>query len=113
MSNFKHTPGPWATGEVYRDHWLEIVGNGGKRMVCGVMRVIRHKFDRDSRTIAKVPNDEGWSNARLISAAPELLSVALAVDDLAERIDHEPDSALGELVARARAAIAKATGESA
>jgi hypothetical protein len=106
MSTFKHTPGPWATGEVYRDHWLEIVGNGGKRMVCGVMRVIRHKFDRDSRTIAKVPNDEGWSNARLIAAAPELLEALQLLLD-AEYSDLVTIDDLG----RAEAAIAKATQE--
>lgn len=89
----RHTPGPWALRP--RSDWSAPIVQRGREGGFVVQGLSPEAEDAD---------------ARLIAAAPELLSVVLAVDDLAERIDHEPDSALGELVARARAAIAKATG---
>ena len=88
----KHTPGPWAYRDANNNTDAIIVFNPRKGHELAILR------------------NGNEANARLIAAAPELLSVALALDDIAERIDHDPDSALGELVARARAAIAKATG---
>lgn len=55
-------------------------------------------------TLAKIPreNDESYANARLISAAPELLAALRAVISVADRRTAEFDLA--------HAAIAKATG---
>jgi hypothetical protein len=98
MSTFKHTPAPWIADKCRYGFAVYAYKSGDA--------VVRTE-DAEGRYGAI----ENEADARLIASAPELLSVALAVDDLAERIDHEPDSALGELVARARAAIAKATQE--
>lgn len=85
----KHTTGPW-----------HVTNHGA--------------IEAKDRQIASVQSGGliDMDNARLIAAAPDLLSVAYAVDDMADRIDHDPDSRFGELIANARAAIAKATGES-
>lgn len=89
MSN-GHTPGPWAT---YRDQ-LSVGETHGHSGICEVWE--RH-------------GGQGFENARLIAAAPELLR---ALDDLLiaycdpgnQGSDHD------DKVEAARAAIAKARG---
>lgn len=56
-----------------------------------------------------IPETEARANAMLISAAPELFDAVHAL--LAVCWDLEIDDATVQAVARARAAIAKATGE--
>jgi len=103
MSGFKHTPGPWrvhstADGLVMAD-------------------------DKDTRIAATfaVPGDIfGVANARLIAAAPDLLEALRPLDAmgdaglskviLAALRPHERESFLAA-VSAARAAIAKATGD--
>ena len=90
--NTKHTPGPWR------------FVNG--RQICS-----------EKCTIAKawmMRNGEGVANARLIAAAPELLDSLIevldaAVDWLDDSTGHKPDGI--EWYENAKAAIAKATGE--
>lgn len=50
------------------------------------------------------------ANARLIAAAPELLRVAELAATLNTQTNHIGSGMLAELVERARAAIAEATG---
>lgn len=102
MSNF--TPGPWSLLLPHElwvgrpiDDWAITVDDHDTWICTGPT------WDADH-------SEESAANGRLISAAPELLSVAYTVDYVADMIDHDPDSAFGELVAKARAAIAKATG---
>ncbi|HDS1569315.1 hypothetical protein [Stenotrophomonas maltophilia] len=96
----KHTPGPWETDR--------------NNVHTGQIATIHHCLNNDWVEVwsPNWPADEAEqeANARLIAAAPELLYVAELVDDVSDRIDHDPDSAFGQLVAAARAAIAKATG---
>lgn len=80
MSN-GHTPGPWAT---YRDQ-LSVGETHGHSGICEVWE--RH-------------GGQGFENARLIAAAPELLE---ALECLL-KADHD------DVRAMARAAIAKARG---
>jgi len=96
----KHTPGPWAT---YRDQ-LSVGETRGHSGICEVWE--RHGGD-------------GFENARLIAAAPDLLE-ALEAADTQIRIAYEcveagrHDEALLHLgsMSRQRAeAIAKAKGE--
>lgn len=99
----KHTPGPWQWSDAFTDEnnqpvWT-LIGTGDG--LYGILTCAQDSAPQDL-------NDE--ANARLIAAAPELLYVAELVDDVSDRIDHDPDSAFGQLVAAARAAIAKATG---
>lgn len=93
----KHTPGPWSW-YTRNGHRVAIDGSGGAE--------VARAEEYGASAWIEVSEDD----ARLIAAAPELLYVAELVDDVSDRIDHDPDSAFGQLVAAARAAIAKATG---
>lgn len=108
----KHTPGPWALESVQTSvgscHKIGPFPSAGVRKqvhACVYADQLRLGLDDESPIAVEL-----LANARLIAAAPELLAVARLVDDVADRVDHEPDSALGQLVDAARAAIAKATG---
>ena len=83
----KHTPGPW---KIYSDHSHDV------------------QIEAESTMIADLYTDdvpEFMDNALLIAAAPELLEALIDVVRIADRKTTEFDAA--------RAAIAKATGESA
>lgn len=113
----KHTPGPWeAHGRaVYtadkRKHWVE--GRDRRAVYVAQIRA-RHDAEIGERcddiTDNPVGEDEANANARLISAAPDMLkalrsAVALLTD---------PDAGEGEAnetLAELEAAIRKATGE--
>lgn len=101
----KHTPGPWRTGTPY--------ATGGNQ--CRRVPIVGGDNGPDEEVIAVVggglasPCD---ANARLISAAPELLEALEDLASLAEAAMRE----VGEYdieaeLADARAAIAKATGD--
>lgn len=81
-----HTPGPWRN-----DHGIEIAA--GEKSICGM----RFPFADDPEMAA---------NARLISAAPELLEALEGL--LSDRYLSDPINA--DRMAGARAAIQKATG---
>lgn len=94
----KHTPGPWTANKVTG---LVTPTNNPDKDIC-------HAFGQ--RNLG-----EGEANARLIAAAPDLLSI---VDELlrwAESVEGTSVSAGvvrdGEIFCAARAAIARATGE--
>lgn len=87
----KHTPGPWKM-----DKWntvKDIVGN----------TILVEGLALSGRT-----NHESLANTRLIAAAPDLLEALLDMVSAMESYGypHSPE------IATARAAIAKATGES-
>ena len=86
----KHTPGPWVV-----DPCWDILGNtdDGNGMVCQI-------------TTDAVPRAEAEANARLIAAAPDLLEALRAI------IEDRYAQKLGILKLLARAAIAKAEGQS-
>jgi hypothetical protein len=98
-----HTPGPWEVDEPHQV-WAPSAGE---------YVAITQVEDRET-----IPRDQVEANARLIAAAPELLE---AIKELLEVAD--PDSSDGYEMEwqwretleraqdRARAAIAKATGE--
>lgn len=92
MSN-KHTPGPWQIGKGYR----VIGGNSQRVAVC----------DDNELT-------PGIANARLIAAAPELLSsLRECVYAYESHRDNQPTGHLWpdpNHIFHARAAVAKATG---
>lgn len=89
----KHEPGPW------------ILGGCSGRMIATPSGYVGDGFIADVDTL---------ENARLIAAAPELLSIAqrwAAIDGGAWHVErHAREKA--ELLAETRAAIAKALGES-
>lgn len=84
-----HTRGPWEAIET-RVYFPNLLGG----------------FD-----IRKCPNAE--ANARLIAAAPDLLVQLSALLAMCERQTDFNDDGDGAMFERARAAIAKATGEQA
>ena len=93
------TPGPWAAG-VRVGGFIDITHSSNKpgditRALCRVQSRITWAA-------------ESMANARLIAAAPELLAALECALEWLEQWDAEND-----LVPAARAAIAKATGESA
>ena len=106
MSNAKHTPGPW-----FIDHSMKRFAEPGHIAISAanhavLAQVVVRMDDEDE--------DSGWllANAHLIAAAPELLEALQRLSDQCERLrlsgQKETDAER-----KARAAIAKATGEQA
>ena len=121
----KHTPGPWRwQGEDYRGGWgwQLLVGPHGEGILCGESPSGPYKHLRAFLPIAPEFCKTGMvappgsapcvhvlqPDARLIAAAPELLTV---LQDLQQSASYwsEYDVPLG-IVERINAAIAKATG---
>lgn len=93
-----HTPGPWEARTVPTR--VAVFAESGRVATMAVTRTAEpHKLARAE------------ANARLIAAAPDLLAFA----DMVARhySDHSPLSEEGMMARDARAAISKATGESA
>ena len=92
-----HTPGPWAADPVT----LMVTSERG--LVCVVEDRVHADYDNSAEIEA---------NARLIASAPDLLAICLELDQW-ERDPDKYGGDLAELAIKARAAIRKATGESA
>lgn len=88
-TNSRHTPGPWTVDEPHQI-WSEKA-----REYVAITQV------EDFETL---PRDQVEANARLIAAAPELL------DALEECLSCEFAVTDKQAIAKARVAIAKATG---
>jgi hypothetical protein len=95
----KHTPGPWqAKG-------LAVDSAGDKFLrICQMSRV---RFTEADRTVHEISDDTAEANARLISAAPDLLE---ALEEYVRDFGDNEDYDSQRMAAKARAAIAKATG---
>ena len=92
-----HTPGPWVASseESPLDFQMEARVMSGEAQICYFIE----------------SNKEAIANASLIAAAPELLEALMA---MVEMMDSGDESGAGsEWHTKARAAIAKATGEGA
>ena len=103
MTKQKHTPGPWTTIEA-KNFYLGYPGT-----------VEIHAPDWDALAVVHVetngkPSEEGEANARLITAAPDLLEVLRSLTAVARR--YLPDYDEHPEIQAADAAIAKATGGS-
>lgn len=95
----KHTPGPWTAGLTDSRKVPAFVV--GATSACGFTPLVCHVQSADI--------DIGNANARLIAAAPDLLA---ALQGLLKGIFDGPDEAnAAMLVAKARDAVNKATGE--
>ena len=94
----KHTPGPWTANKPTRD-------NGRAEIHAGCMLVAQaFNWMLDAEG-----DEQCWADARLIAAAPELLEALKALDVLFSPCVR--DSTQADWIDKARAAIAKATGE--
>lgn len=106
-SNTKFTPGPWEIGCGFGLYGVRI--DASDRAICGVSGVTRQSYNRDGSPAGEVDMPEGWANARLIAAAPDLYSV---VDELDESSSYWSEYCVPiGIVDRLRAALAKARGE--
>lgn len=90
----QHTPGPWTTDGAARTNDLDVISPAGR------ITLIDCEFSDESEDVLT-------ANARLISAAPELLA---ALEGLLNAL---PSATTHPAIKAARAAIAKATGEAA
>lgn len=90
-----HTPGPWQIGPMHRTirPSFKNPGENGSFAIC-------HMY---------VDGKDHVANARLIAASPDLLAVAIELEE-SSAYWSEYDVPLG-IVERLRAAIAKAKGE--
>lgn len=96
-----HTPGPLTT-RVSKEGDVAVMQ--GHNVVAECFASIRHAYE-DARP-------EALANAKLYSAAPDLLAFAQGVVELDSLISREDLVAgLAILLEHARAAIAKATGD--
>lgn len=117
----KHTPGPWTIGEVsYKKQRVDIDS------LCSDPKLGHQEWHGLARAYgSKEMPEEGsatmLANARLIAAAPELLAALTRLEFAAQCRDNtlgdpcrllEVKAELAEAAAQARAAIAKAGGES-
>lgn len=102
MSTAPHTPGPWRIEQPndYTPHiWITAEGNPS------IAKIETCDYDDG---LGERLTDQDQTNARLISAAPEMLEALETIADFAPG-----NGDVCEIIAkRARAAIAKATGES-
>lgn len=124
----KYTPGPWRVAKVIdssfpKKHTVYVlIDDGRKKNVCAVSVYGRNekseatktkKENGEIRAIPTIGDEECNANARLIAAAPELLEALENLLPMAEKFlrnaPSHPDNAMLE---DARAAIAKAKGES-
>jgi hypothetical protein len=94
LSHAAPTPGPWAVSPRLEGHVF-----AGDELIAGCMGHSRNFDDAGLR-------DRQIANARLIAAAPELLSVVRAYVAACK----EQDIKLGSITGDALAAIAKAEG---
>jgi len=101
----KFTPGPWKVGESIG---ANIVTKTGEMRACFTVIEADGFIAGSGVAMAhiKPDADESNANARLIAAAPDLLA---ALEWMVSAYTDEDDS--GPFIQRARAAIAKATGE--
>lgn len=92
---FKHTKGPWVARRVIGPGWPGQMGYA-------------IDYNEDQEQVVDFVYEE--ADARLIAAAPELLSALDNLIDVADRyMDFDESSRFGVAIAKARAAISKAT----
>jgi len=106
----KHTPGPWVVNEAGS-------AIGGMPFKITEFYVYAPKTQDDTAICADVidpvTQEPSMSNARLISAAPDLMEeLENCMDLLNTCFSNAPvDSCIGVALIKARSAIAKATGQ--
>lgn len=106
MNAAKHTKGPWQVGKpafgqlhVYSNFTVgDMQCNSGRQAICSV------PYEGKKGSFAY--HEMFAANARLITAAPELLTALQETVQVLQTFSPE-----GAAVERARAAISKATGE--
>ena len=114
-----HTPGPWhveirSSGHRYNGEpvqYFSVAHTSATRDGYVALDVAPVSL---ITSIGDVPNAEGEANARLIAAAPDLISALCAIVNGPVRMSHMKNDQLSEhdpKVIAARAAIARATAQ--
>lgn len=103
----EHTPGPWVCEASYGNHGLRIDSEASGTL--GHVRAFIPSGEIRHGSEVLMRWEEGFANARLIAAAPEMLAVLQAYDAWADKTPPA-DKELRALREQMRAAIAKATG---
>ena len=110
MADVKHTPGPWTSYPCNLERYSRVITANGAMVQIAYTGLKHHdqvamtkEVYGDRRTYG--PGEETAANARLITAAPDLLE---ALQDLLD--GHAAGAITGDDLDGARRAIAKATG---
>lgn len=106
--NAAHTPGPW-TVQPRKNNYIDICHNQ-RDMPGAITLALCRVQSRDSWI------DESFANASLIAAAPELLDAVerlLVMLEEPHANEHAQKTEMKRSMSQAKAAIAKATGQSA
>lgn len=99
-----HTPGPWSyRWETEARDWAIVTDANGS-----IVANVNTETGPDASSAPATRQMPAEANARLIAAAPDLLEALTSSLELLEH--HYPKPARNGQIARARAAIAKATG---
>lgn len=105
-SPLKFTPGPWSVGDGMSKYsnGESIDVRSQQRTVCWI------HFWADETVTTKISHEQEMADARLISAAPELLEACVALmGELESRFDYpEPTPDESAALRKASAAIARA-----
>ena len=110
MSDTKHTPGPWSIGA--------LVSFDGDDNEISSVEISGFGWRQFAKCIVKYGNEEseeGQANAQLIAAAPDLLEALETLLNASHPIIHRGKAVCADRIKAkrlARAAIAKAKGES-
>jgi len=99
MSTQKHTEGPW------KSNYPLITAQGDMALTVAV--VLSREDNKARIDSAAKTKDEAMANARLIAAAPDLLSALIA---MMNRYGDKTEHSFCDASIAARAAIAKAEG---
>lgn len=99
MSNTKHSPAPWAAYQTR--HLFEITGKEGQ-LICDVYKMTGTDIEQNK------------ANAKLITAAPELLAMLETLCTIMSKIkaDEYCEPVLMEYFGKSVALIERVTGES-
>ena len=92
------SPTPWRVGEA-QNYWIE---DAHHEMVCD---------DLTYRGNDKSADDEEHANARLIASAPDMYDALYDVVAYCESTHLVPSERFGKVLVKAKAALAKASGE--
>lgn len=87
-----HTPGPWTIGEMYT------TGGHGYEGYAPVSGDGWVAFAKVAVSLDGEPSGEGEANAKLIAAAPRLLSAAMAAVTVMEAVGLETAKVLREAI---------------
>ena len=111
MADVKHTPGPWTSYPCNLERYSRVITANGAMVQIAYTGLNHDQVAKtkevygDRRTYG--PGEETTANARLISAAPDLLEALIAAE---QALEHAGSHLHAD---RCREVIAKATGAAA